>query len=94
MCSVCVRVCLVRVWLCVSCACARVCVRVWFYLLPSPQPAVYHGVVGAQGGAGRLSLELSLVGTRACIPGETTVRVRTITLNRHRNKEDSEGKVS
>lgn len=87
---VCPRVCLVRVWLCVCLVHARgcVCVRVWFYLLPSLQPVVYHGVVGAQGGTGRLSLELSLVGAGACIPGKTTVRVRTITLDRHRNKED------
>lgn len=46
------------------------------------QPAVHHGVVGAEGGAGRLPLELPVVGPGPGVPGEAPVGVHAFTLRR------------
>ena len=44
------------------------------HLLLPVQPAVHHGMVGAQGGAGRLSLELGRPGS---VPRQASVGVRS-----------------
>lgn len=79
----------------VDCVCVYVCV--WFepvsvgattggcsYLFLPLQPAVHHGVIGAERRAGRLPLELPLIGPRAGVPWQAAVRVRGFALRGRR----------
>lgn len=50
------------------------------------QPAVHHGVVGAEGGAGRLPLELPVIGPGSGVSGEAAVGVQALPLRRDGTK--------
>lgn len=55
------------------------------HLFLTLQPAVHHGVIGAERGAGRLPLKLSVAVPGPSITGQAAVRVHAFTLRRQQN---------